>query len=209
MTELNSPQRPHCLASFVGSFTIGLVAAVTAKLPCARSSALLSAGPRRRDFIAQPSSGACDARSRSCARPDFPCSDLPFSNPLCAPAWRSLPHERPWRQCPAKKCAAKPAWRAALLSSPKESVTAPGASRKRRPPRSTAAYGLEAHIDNPFFDDDDDRAGRAAPGAVKPGDSSARAHKARLRRRAGSRPARSRRRGRGIPASRARAALAA
>ncbi len=110
MTELNSPQRPHCRASFVGSFTIGLVAAVTAKLPCARSSALLSAGPRRRTFIAQPSSGACDARSRSCARADFPCSDLPLSNPLCAPAWRSLPHQRPWRQCPAKKCAAKRAW---------------------------------------------------------------------------------------------------
>jgi hypothetical protein len=30
ITELNSPQRPHCLESFVGSFTIGLVAAATA-----------------------------------------------------------------------------------------------------------------------------------------------------------------------------------
>jgi hypothetical protein len=31
--ELNSPQRPHCRTSFVGSFTIGLVAAAIASSP--------------------------------------------------------------------------------------------------------------------------------------------------------------------------------
>ena len=30
ITELNSPQRPHCRESLVGSFVIGLVAAFTA-----------------------------------------------------------------------------------------------------------------------------------------------------------------------------------
>jgi hypothetical protein len=30
ITELVSPQRPHCLTSFVGSFTMGLVAAAMA-----------------------------------------------------------------------------------------------------------------------------------------------------------------------------------
>jgi hypothetical protein len=48
MTVEGSPQRPHCLTTFVGSFWIGLVVAATACSACALSSALLSEGPRRR-----------------------------------------------------------------------------------------------------------------------------------------------------------------
>jgi hypothetical protein len=44
--ELNSPQRPHCRTSLVGSFTMGLVADASAWSACARSSALVSAGAR-------------------------------------------------------------------------------------------------------------------------------------------------------------------
>jgi hypothetical protein len=51
ITELNSPQRPHCLTSLVGSFTIGTVPAAMARSAWARSSALVSGGPRRRSFI--------------------------------------------------------------------------------------------------------------------------------------------------------------
>jgi hypothetical protein len=51
MTVDGSPQRPHCLTTFVGSFRIGLLVAATACSACALSSALLSGGPRRRCFI--------------------------------------------------------------------------------------------------------------------------------------------------------------
>src|SRR5436309_15853101 len=55
MTEEVSPQRPHCLTTFVGSFRIGLLVAATACSAWALSSALLSAGPRRRCFIGRAS----------------------------------------------------------------------------------------------------------------------------------------------------------
>src|SRR5215467_13325043 len=51
----DSPQRPHCLTIFVGSFWIGLLAAATACSAWALSSALLSAGPERRFFIGRTS----------------------------------------------------------------------------------------------------------------------------------------------------------
>jgi hypothetical protein len=48
ITEQNSPQRPHCRTSFVGSFTIGLVADAIAWAAWARNSALVNAGARWR-----------------------------------------------------------------------------------------------------------------------------------------------------------------
>jgi hypothetical protein len=57
MTELNSPHRPHCLTSLVGSFTIGTVPAAMARSAWARSSALVSGGPRRRSFMGGRYSG--------------------------------------------------------------------------------------------------------------------------------------------------------
>src|SRR5258705_13650958 len=89
ITELNSPQRPHCLDSLVGSFTIGLVAAVTARSALGRSSALVSAGPRPRSLMSGP----------SLVVPVAPLSlDLPCSGSCCVPACRCLPHERLSRQ---------------------------------------------------------------------------------------------------------------
>jgi hypothetical protein len=47
MTAVVSPHLPHCRVCFVGNLVIGLVAAAIAASACARSSALVSAGPRR------------------------------------------------------------------------------------------------------------------------------------------------------------------
>ena len=71
ITEVNSPQPPHCRTSLVGSFTMGLVAMAMACSLWARSSALVMGAARRRCFM---------------------------SNPLCAAACRSLAYRRPSRQ---------------------------------------------------------------------------------------------------------------
>src|ERR1700681_4142030 len=78
ITEQNSPQRPHCRTSLVGSFTMGLVADAMALSAWARSSALVSAGARCR--ILGGGAIVADARSASSVLgvPGFslPCSAI-------------------------------------------------------------------------------------------------------------------------------------
>jgi hypothetical protein len=101
ITELNSPQRPHCRTTLVGSFSMGLVAAATAAAPWARSSALVSGGPGRRGLIGKPPLRTGDARRRSFACLVLPCRD-PSTLILLALSGLFLAHEQPSGQYQAE-----------------------------------------------------------------------------------------------------------